>query len=170
LNDVIAGKLGFGQKSVQRLHFGACLDQILRAPVVLFRHPAHSFADRRQIFVASRQLRRDVAEFLLRLATLCDSARRPSSRPRSTRVVVFISLSVKQQMTNANVKKWGKEGKKHQKNESYTELSNYKQEAQIGTARCVVSCQLKSCQLPRTSAETTYTTSPDQMDGMKLEI
>jgi len=32
------------------------------------------------------------------------------------------------------------------------------------------SCQLKSCQLPRNSAETTYTTSPDQMDGMKLEI
>jgi len=32
------------------------------------------------------------------------------------------------------------------------------------------SCQLKSCQLPRNSAETTSTTSPDQIDGMKLEI
>ena len=32
------------------------------------------------------------------------------------------------------------------------------------------SCQLKSCQLPRNSAETTYTTSPDQIDGMMLEI
>jgi len=32
------------------------------------------------------------------------------------------------------------------------------------------SCQLKSCQLLRNSAETTYTTSPDQIDGMKLEI
>ena len=32
------------------------------------------------------------------------------------------------------------------------------------------SCQLKSCQLPRNSVETTYTTSPDQIDGMKLEI
>ena len=32
------------------------------------------------------------------------------------------------------------------------------------------SCQLKSCQLPRNSAETTYTTTPDQIDGMKLEI
>ena len=32
------------------------------------------------------------------------------------------------------------------------------------------SCQLKSCQLPRNSAETTYTTSPDQIYGMKLEI
>jgi len=32
------------------------------------------------------------------------------------------------------------------------------------------SCQLKSCQLPRNSAETTYTISPDQIDGMKLEI
>ena len=32
------------------------------------------------------------------------------------------------------------------------------------------SYQLKSCQLPRNSAETTYTTSPDQVDGMKLEV
>jgi len=32
------------------------------------------------------------------------------------------------------------------------------------------SCQLKSCQLPRNSAETTYTTSPGRIDGMKLEI
>ena len=32
------------------------------------------------------------------------------------------------------------------------------------------SCQLKSCQLPRNSAETTYTTSPGQIDGMELEI
>jgi len=32
------------------------------------------------------------------------------------------------------------------------------------------SYQLKSCQLPRNSAETTYTTSPDEIDGMKLEI
>jgi len=32
------------------------------------------------------------------------------------------------------------------------------------------SCQFKSYQLPRNSAETTYTTSPDQIDGMKLEI
>ena len=31
------------------------------------------------------------------------------------------------------------------------------------------SCQLKSCQLPCNSAETTYT-SPDQTDGMKLDI
>jgi len=28
------------------------------------------------------------------------------------------------------------------------------------------SCQLKSCQLPHNSAETTYTTSSDQIDGM----
>jgi len=32
------------------------------------------------------------------------------------------------------------------------------------------SCQLKSCQLQRNSVEATYTTSPDQIDGMKLEI
>jgi len=32
------------------------------------------------------------------------------------------------------------------------------------------SCQLKFRQLPCNSAETTYTTSPDQIDGMKLDI
>ena len=32
------------------------------------------------------------------------------------------------------------------------------------------SCLLKYCQLPRNSAETTYTTSPDQIDGLKLEV
>ena len=31
------------------------------------------------------------------------------------------------------------------------------------------SCQLKSCQLPRNSAETTCTTSPEEMEVMKLE-
>ena len=31
-------------------------------------------------------------------------------------------------------------------------------------------CQLKSCQLPRNSAETICMTSPDQIDGMKLEV
>ena len=31
------------------------------------------------------------------------------------------------------------------------------------------SCQLKSCQLPRNSAETTCTTSPEQIEAMKLE-
>ena len=32
-----------------------------------------------------------------------------------------------------------------------------------------VSCQLKSCQLPRNSAETTCTTSPEQIEVMKLK-
>ena len=32
-----------------------------------------------------------------------------------------------------------------------------------------VSCQLKSCQLPRNSAETTCTTSPEQIEVMKFE-
>ena len=32
-----------------------------------------------------------------------------------------------------------------------------------------VSCQLKSCQLPRNSAETTCTTSPEQIEVIKLE-
>jgi len=31
------------------------------------------------------------------------------------------------------------------------------------------SCQLKSCQLPRNSAETTCTTSPEHIEVMKLE-
>ena len=31
------------------------------------------------------------------------------------------------------------------------------------------SCQLKSCQLPRNSAETTCTTSPEQIEVMKWE-
>ena len=30
-------------------------------------------------------------------------------------------------------------------------------------------CQLKSCQLPRNSAETTCMTSPEQIEVMKLE-
>jgi len=46
-----------------------------------------------------------------------------------------------------------------------------KQEAQLSPRdRADASCQLKSCQLPRNSAETTYTTNPVQIDGMKLEI
>ena len=33
-----------------------------------------------------------------------------------------------------------------------------------------VSCQLKSCKLPGNSAETTCTTSPEQIEVMKLEM
>ena len=40
----------------------------------------------------------------------------------------------------------------------------------VGEGPRDASCQLKSCQLPRNRAETTYTTSPDQIDDMKLEI
>ena len=48
---------------------------------------------------------------------------------------------------------------------------NITQEAQLSPiGPRDASCQLKSCQLPHNSAETTYTTSPDQIDGMKLEI
>ena len=35
--------------------------------------------------------------------------------------------------------------------------------------RVTASCQLKSCQLSRNSAETTCTTSPEQIDVMKLK-
>jgi len=38
----------------------------------------------------------------------------------------------------------------------------------IAGGPCDASCQLKSCQLPRNSAETTCTTSPKQIQVMKL--
>jgi len=47
---------------------------------------------------------------------------------------------------------------------------NYTRSSAIAEGPRDASCQLKSCQLPRNSAKTTYTTSPDQIDGMKLEI
>jgi len=37
-----------------------------------------------------------------------------------------------------------------------------------GTARCIVSVEI--CQLPRNSAETTCTTSPEQVKVMKLKL
>jgi len=39
----------------------------------------------------------------------------------------------------------------------------------IAEGRRDASCQLKSCQLPRNSAETTCTTSPEEIEVMKLE-
>ena len=39
----------------------------------------------------------------------------------------------------------------------------------LGFWRCDASCQLKSCRLPRNSAETTCTTSREQIKVMKLE-
>ena len=48
--------------------------------------------------------------------------------------------------------------------------TKWKRSSAIAEGPRDASCQLKSCQLPRNSAETTYTTSPDQIDGMKLEI
>ena len=53
-----------------------------------------------------------------------------------------------------------------------TALTNrkYTRSSAIAEGPRDASCQLKSCQLPRNSAETTYTTIPDQIDGMKLEI
>jgi len=47
----------------------------------------------------------------------------------------------------------------------------HKQEAPLSPSdRAMRLVSSKSCQLPCNSAETTYTTSPDQTDGMKLEI
>jgi len=51
---------------------------------------------------------------------------------------------------------------------SVTTITKSRSSAIAEGPRCV--CRLKSCQLPRNSAKTTYTTSPDQIDGMKLEI
>jgi len=55
-------------------------------------------------------------------------------------------------------------------NESFIE--NIAMRAPLGTRSSAIaegprdaSCQLKSCQLPRNSVETTYLTSPDQIDG-----
>ena len=49
-------------------------------------------------------------------------------------------------------------------------LSKHTRSSAIAEVPRDASCQLKSCQLPRNSTETIYTTSPDQIDGMKLEI
>jgi len=38
----------------------------------------------------------------------------------------------------------------------------------IAEGPCSPSCQLKSCQLPRSSAETTCVTTPEQIEVMKL--
>ena len=52
----------------------------------------------------------------------------------------------------------------------YTTAATKTRSSAIAEGPRDASCQLKSCQLPNNSAETTYTTSPDQIDGMKLEI
>ena len=52
----------------------------------------------------------------------------------------------------------------------YTTAATKTRSSAIAEGPRDASCQLKSCQLPRNSAEATYTTSPDQIDGMKLEI
>jgi len=49
-------------------------------------------------------------------------------------------------------------------------IANITRSSAIAEGPRDASCQLKSCQLPRNSAETTDTTSPDQIDGMKLDI
>jgi len=48
-------------------------------------------------------------------------------------------------------------------------VSNVTRSSAIAEGPCDVSCQLKPCQLPRNSAETTCTTSPEQIKVMKLE-
>jgi len=50
---------------------------------------------------------------------------------------------------------------------THTPTNHKKLSYRRGTEQCV--CQLKPCQLPRNSAETTCTTSPEQIRVMKLE-
>jgi len=53
---------------------------------------------------------------------------------------------------------------------SYSETDPEKtRSSAIANGPCDASCQLKSCQLPSNSAETTCTTSPEQIEVMKLE-
>jgi len=52
----------------------------------------------------------------------------------------------------------------------YTTAATKTRSSAIAEGPRDASCQLKSCQLPRNSAETTCTTSPDQIDGLKLEV
>jgi len=59
------------------------------------------------------------------------------------------------------------------KTNTKTQKWDIKQEAQLSPsdrAMRLVSSNLANYHLPRNSAETTYTTSPDQTDGMKLEV
>ena len=65
----------------------------------------------------------------------------------------------------------------HPFNGSFSRTTRVMSQYQKGTRSSAIaegprdaSCQLKSCQLPRNSAETTYTTSPDQIDGIKLRF
>jgi len=51
---------------------------------------------------------------------------------------------------------------------NFIQLSEARSSA-ISEGLCDASCQLKSCQLPRNSAETTCTTSPEQIEVIKLE-
>ena len=49
------------------------------------------------------------------------------------------------------------------------QTKTYTKSSAIAEGRGDASCQLKSCQLPRNSAETTCMTSPEQIKVMKLE-
>jgi len=52
----------------------------------------------------------------------------------------------------------------------FAEITDITRSSGIAEGPRDASSQLKSCQLPCNNAETTYTTNPDQTDGMKLEI
>ena len=62
--------------------------------------------------------------------------------------------------------RWGESNRRLSTNNGYISTRS----SAIAEGPRDASCQLKSCQLQRNSAETTYTTSPDRIDGMKLEI
>jgi len=80
---------------------------------------------------------------------------------------VAVILKVLDALNFVNVLKKRSENKKNFKNVKNVDQHKTRSSA-IAHGTRDASCQLKSCQLPRNSAETT--TSPDQIDGMKLEV
>ena len=91
-----------------------------------------------------------------------------------TMCVSHVVLELQRKKTKARLSGWQKSSKKK-------EIIRYRRKTQapggqkrtrssaIAEGPRDASCQLKSCQLPRNSAETTCTTSPEQIEVMKLE-
>jgi len=82
------------------------------------------------------------------------------------------ALCIRWRMSTAGKSEYARVlGPYHSPNRVHTKINtNKKLSYRQGTARCVVSdCQLKSCQLPHNSTETTYTTSLEQIEDMKLK-
>ena len=95
-------------------------------------------------------------------------------RPINAVEVKLIIFIIMKTVLNKNVQRRPKNAKEQDTlRKQINECVSYtKREAQLSPsdrAMRLVSSNL-AMQLPRNSAETTYTTSPDQTDGMKLEV